>query len=382
MASLALPSSREEAWRWSDLSALPALAEARPSGAIPAPDVLWIGDGPRLLFVDGVYDPSRSNPGPVEIGPADARAARHPLGRLAGTRGWRLRIGAEHMPSGTIEIVHLGSGGASHLAAEIEIGEDAQASIVESFAGAGWANRATGITLARSGRLMLMRRILGAAGGFTSLADTAEIGTGASLIATTLAAGAGDSRIDAHLTLAGEEAFAEAGGALLARGQQRHDAALVLRHAEPHGQSRQVWRAVADDQATASVAARVEVARDAQKTDAEQSLRGVLLQRTATINAKPELEIFADDVKCAHGCAVGELDRGALFYLNSRGIPPAPARALLTRAFVADALARIGEEAVREVFVADADNWLSNSPFVSSEVETRPSTSLGTNGRD
>ncbi|RZM05743.1 MAG: SufD family Fe-S cluster assembly protein, partial [Sphingomonas sp.] len=105
-------------------------------------------------------------------------------------------------------------------------------------------------------------------------------------------------------------------------------------------------------------ALRVEVARDAQRTDGEQSLRGLLMQRSATVNLKPELEIFADDVKCAHGATVGELDRNALFYLASRGLPPTSARALLTRAFVGDALARIGEEAVREAFVADADAWL------------------------
>jgi Fe-S cluster assembly protein SufD len=86
------------------------------------------------------------------------------------------------------------------------------------------------------------------------------------------------------------------------------------------------------------------------------------MARTATINAKPELEIFADDVKCAHGATVGELDRNALFYLRSRGIPPVEAKALLTQAFVADALDRIGEDAVREAFKADASNWLGEAP--------------------
>ncbi len=357
MTTLALPSSRDEAWRWSDLSALPALAAARPSGLTDDADAYWIGDGPRLVFVDGVYDAARSDPGPVAIGRADARASAHPLGGLAGSGGWSLRLGRDHVPAGTIEIVHLGSGGASNIAGEIMLGDDAQASIVETFAGEGWANRATGIGLARSARLMLARRILG--GGFASMADTADIGQGASLVATTLAAGHGDTRIDAHLRITGTEAYAEAGGALLARAAQRHDVALVLRHAAPSGQSRQTWRSVADEQGTCSVAARVEVARGAQRTDAEQSLRGLLLARTATINAKPELEIFADDVKCAHGATVGELDRQALFYLASRGLPPAPARALLTRAFVADALARIGDEAVRDAFVADADAWLA-----------------------
>ena len=130
-------------------------------------------------------------------------------------------------------------------------------------------------------------------------------------------------------------------------------------HAEPNGQSHQLWRAVAADRSTASLAAAVEVARHAQKTDGEQSLRGLLLQRTATVNLKPELEIFADDVKCAHGATVGELDARALFYMESRGIAPSRARALLTRAFVADALDRIGDETVRAAFEADADAWLA-----------------------
>ena len=130
-----------------------------------------------------------------------------------------------------------------------------------------------------------------------------------------------------------------------------------LRHAMPSGMSRQLWRAVADGKATCSVAARVEVARDAQKTDGEQSLKGLLLDRAAVVNLKPELEIFADDVKCAHGATVGALDRAALFYLESRGVTPDEAAALLTRAFVADALDRIGEEKVREAFYADAEGW-------------------------
>src|SRR6201999_3976169 len=120
--------------------------------------------------------------------------------------------------------------------------------------------------------------------------------------------------------------------------------------ADLEGQSRQVWRSVAEDGGTDSIGARGEVARGGQKTDADRSLRGLLLDRTSTINLKPELEIFADDVRCAHGATVGELDAGALFYLVSRGAPPGEARALLTRAFVADALDRIGEEAVREAF--------------------------------
>ena len=121
--------------------------------------------------------------------------------------------------------------------------------------------------------------------------------------------------------------------------------------------------------AVCSVAARVEVARHAQKTDGEQSLKGIMLSRTATINAKPELEIFADDVKCAHGATVGELDKAALFYLESRGVPPEEATALLTHAFVADALDRIGEATVRDAFYADVERWFEQAPLPAGERE-------------
>jgi Fe-S cluster assembly protein SufD len=355
---LALPSTRDEAWRWSDLSALPDLVEARPTGAPRSVDDLWIDvAGPRLLFVDGTYDASRSNPGPVRIGTADAHTSHHALGRLAGAQGWSLTLG-RNSASDPVQIIHVSTGGANHAAAAITLDDDATATIVESYAGQGWANRATSFTLARSARAMVARRFLHDT-GFQSSADTVEIGQGASFVGTTLVAGNADSRVDGYLTLTGEEAFVETGGALLGRAKQRHDAAFVIRHAAPLGVSRQIWRAVADEHAVCSAAARVEVARHAQKTDGEQSLRGLLITRTATVNLKPELEIFADDVKCGHGATVGELDKASLFYLASRGIPSQPARALLTRAFAADALSRIGDEMVRAAFAETADRWLA-----------------------
>jgi Fe-S cluster assembly protein SufD len=356
---LALPSTREEAWRWSDLSALPQLAEAKASGEVPH-ELPWLGcAGPRLLFVDGhcVWNEGLE---PVILGTVDLDAGDHALARLVGNHGWKLKLGTDHAPAGLVQIVHVSTGGADHVPAKIKLDVDAQASVLETFIGTGWANRLTSISLAKGARLMLNRRLLGD-GGFVSLADNAEVGEGASLTRVTLAAGGSDSRLDTNVHLAGAEAYAETGGALLARSKQRHDVNVVLRHDGLGGMSRQVWRSVADDEAVCAVAARVEVARGAQKTDAEQSLKGLLLARTATINAKPELEIFADDVKCAHGATVGELDAAALFYLRSRGISEDEAKALLTQAFVADAIDRIGEEAVRDAFHHEATRWLGGA---------------------
>jgi Fe-S cluster assembly protein SufD len=359
---LELPSARDESWRWSDLSSLPAIAGRQPAGTVPEA-LPWIdcgGEGPRLLFVDGKLAAEQSNLGSVELGTVTADPADHALARLVGSDGWKLRLGRDHAPTGLVQIVHVSTGGADHLPSEIELDVDAQASVVETYMGDGWINRLAHIRLLKGARLMLSRRVIGE-GGYVSLSDRASVGEGASITVTTLAAGRADTRLDGRVVLAGEAAFAEVGGALLASGKQRHDANLVIRHEQRSGMSRQVWRSVADDAAICSVAARVEVARAAQKTDGEQSLKGLLLNRGATINAKPELEIFADDVKCAHGATVGELDRNALFYLASRGVPRDEAKALLTQAFVADAIDRIGEAAVREAFHQDAMAWLGAS---------------------
>lgn len=354
-----------EAWRWSDLSRLDEIAAA-PRGEAARGDHWLDLEGPRLLFVDGALDAAASDPRDIIIAPVTTTTG-HPLGKLATGPGWTLDL-ARDRTADPVQIVHIATGGASHLPARLILAADATATVVETYVGDGWANRLTQIDLAPHARLMRAVRLLQSS-GFVSLREEAALGEGASLIATVLGAGQAGSRIDAALTLTGDAAFVEFGGALLCREDQRQEAAVVVRHEALSGMSRQLWRAVASDKSTASLAARVEVARGAQKTDGEQSLRGLLLDRTATVNLKPELEIFADDVKCAHGATVGELDRNALYYMASRGIAPEQAKALLTRAFIADALARIGDEAVREAFAADADAWL-DTPLPSGEVDS------------
>jgi Fe-S cluster assembly protein SufD len=127
------------------------------------------------------------------------------------------------------------------------------------------------------------------------------------------------------------------GVAQIAGGDATVEIITTVTHAEPGATSRQVVRSVAGGTGTVTYLGKVAVARDAQHTDSEQSVRAVLLDRQSAANAKPELEIHADDVKCAHGCAVGELDGGALFYLAQRGLPPEAAKNLMLQAFVAEA---------------------------------------------
>jgi Fe-S cluster assembly protein SufD len=137
------------------------------------------------------------------------------------------------------------------------------------------------------------------------------------------------------------------GAVQLGGGNQTLEIITTVTHAEPGATSRQVVRSVLAGQATGTYLGKVAVARDAQQTDSEQSVKAMLLDRTATANAKPELEIYADDVKCAHGCAIGELDPMGLFYLAARGIAPAEAKTLMLQAFVAGVFEGAeGEEAL------------------------------------
>ncbi len=124
---------------------------------------------------------------------------------------------------------------------------------------------------------------------------------------------------------------------------------LVARvhHVGPQATSRQIVRSVVAERATSTYLGRIEVAPAAQKTDAGQSSKSLLLHRTATVNTKPELVIYADDVKCAHGATVGELDKKALFYMATRGVEPLQARRLLIEAFCEDALETIRDEAAQ-----------------------------------
>ena len=164
-------------------------------------------------------------------------------------------------------------------------------------------------------------------------------------------------RTELEVSLA-EGAEFELYGAIIGTGLSTNEIVTNIKHIGVGGRSRQVVRSVLNGKATGSYLGKVEVARGAQQTDAEQSVKAMLLDRGATANCKPELEIFADDVKCAHGATVGELDAMQLFYAESRGLDPASARALLLEGFViglwdsakdGDAICTAAREALRKV---------------------------------
>ena len=171
-----------------------------------------------------------------------------------------------------------------------------------------------------------------------------ELADGARFDLRLLNAGQAYGRLAVRVTL-GRGAHFHLGAAQLGGGKQTLEIVTEVVHAEPDAVSRQVVRSVLAGQATGTYLGRVVVKRGAVGTDGEQSIRAMLLDRTATANARPELEIYADDVKCAHGCAVGELSAEGLFYLQSRGLPPAEAKKLMLQAFIAEAFVGAPDEA-------------------------------------
>jgi Fe-S cluster assembly protein SufD len=178
------------------------------------------------------------------------------------------------------------------------------------------------------------------------------------LKATSISLGAALDRMDAGIVLAGEHAECDLDGLFYTDGERHADNRTVIEHAVPNCKSRQVYKGILSDHSSAVFMGRVIVRPDAQKTDADQSNPNLLLSDDATVHTRPQLEIYADDVRCTHGATVGRLDEDALFYLRSRGIGPSEATNLLVKAFGGDILNRIDDETVRLHLERELDSRL------------------------
>ena len=234
--------------------------------------------------------------------------------------------------------------GGEKIGRSLSIPAGQAARLDDVLAGTGWRNDAVAIDVGAGGTLIGFIEQGLAAGAVATQDYAITLAAGAAANIVILNHGGRFGRIALDVTLL-EGADFQLGGVIIGGDTQTLEIITTVRHAGPGATSRQVVRTVLGGRAIGSYLGKVAVAREGQKTDAAQSFKALLLERGATANAKPELEIFADDVKCAHGATVGELDKTALFYLESRGVPPQQAKALLTRAFLSDALAAMADDA-------------------------------------
>ncbi len=355
---------RAEAWKYTSLR---ALAEAGFAGSLSVAetDMAMVPRlaATRLVFVDGRFRADLSDPAPgifgsaraPEFGPL-AQPARDPLvalNTMLAEDGAAIEV-ADGDDAGVVQIAHLASAAAGQAIAchprhLIRLGAGARLVLLETMSGTGryLHNPVSEILLGPDAALSHLRLQEEADDAFHLATLYAELAARARYEAFTLNLGARLARTEIHARLAGPDGFVALNAAQLLGGAQHADMTTVVRHDAPRGASRQTVRSVLSGRARGVFQGRIEVARGAQKTDGYQRSQALLLSDAAEIDTKPELEIFADDVKCSHGATVGALDPEQLFYLRSRGVPEAPARAMLVRAFLDESLDAVTHKAAR-----------------------------------
>jgi Fe-S cluster assembly protein SufD len=382
-AARGLPTRRDEAWHYTDLRALFADAAplaGAPDAAVIAAARLALADRDRagdavLAIVDGRYIPELSDaPDGVKVASlaqagrmAGAAADVDPLFALNGALaqgGCVARFEAGATSAGRLEIVHLMTAGAAksvHSRVFIDIGAGAQASIVESFIGAGSGdqrNVATIFNLAEGAKVDHTSIVEDGAAQHVE-SQVARLGDAAELSAFGFIAGGALVRRQIFATLAGQGANLALGGLSLLDGRRHADTTLFVDHAAPRGRSREFYKHIVAGEATGVYQGKVVVRPSAQKTDGAMKSQAILLSPHAVMNNKPELEIFADDVVCGHGATVGALDPEQMFYLQARGLPKTEAEAMLLEAFGADAIARVDDEGLVELLRGKMRVWLA-----------------------
>ena len=367
-----LPHRRMEEWRWTDLRQMidkpypprqlvtPAAGEV---DRLLAQSLFGGVAATRMVFVNGMYDEARSKLTNSFVESKASVDEPVDLMNLAfATDGARLRI--EGNVDTPIELLFISTDAAPRTVATrnvIEIADDASATIIESHIGAGsyLANSVTEIRVGNNARLDRVKVELESHDAVHLAHAHVALAKNVTFRDFTLSTGAKLNRQNGSFRFAGEFADAKVSGAYLLAGKQHADTRLVVDHEVPNCASRELFKCVMDDHARGIFQGKVIVRPGAQKTDGKQSSHALLLSETSEFDAKPELEIYADDVACGHGATAGDLNHDHVFYLKSRGVPEAEAKALLIGAFVGEAFDMIHHDGIRTALEDFAARWLT-----------------------
>jgi Fe-S cluster assembly protein SufD len=247
----------------------------------------------------------------------------------------------------------------------LTVGVDASVCVVEAHvvlkgAGVGQDNALGDISVGEGAQLTHVKVALSGAGTHHLSTAIVRLNAGGNYRSFQFTADTAFARNSTFLTYVGEDAKADLSGVFLARGTEHIDSTLVVDHAVPSCESRELFKGVLDGRGRAVVQGKVIVRPDAQKTDGKQMAQALMLSEDAEFDSKPELEIYADDVVCGHGSTSAEIDCELLFYMRSRGLDVETARALLIESFIGEAIDKIEDEAVREAVMALAKERLAS----------------------
>ncbi len=299
--------------------------------------------------------------------PVEDSSPLNNLNRALVTDGYHIDVPAGKTLTHPVQIIHIVTRGtdlqAVRTRAQVNVGAGAKAEIIESFLGAEgeryWSHMVSDIILDPKAELSLYQFQLQGRQAIHMTELHSSVAAEAKFNQMSLQLGAEVSRTELINSFTGENAVVDLRGAYLGRVKQSHDIFTRINHDMPHCNSNQLFRGVLDEGGTSAFQGKVVVAQDAQKTNADQSNKNLLLSRKAEANAKPELLIYADDVKCSHGATVGELDTDQLFYLKSRGLDEAAAKGLLVEAFISEVFDDLSDDKLKDSFKAKTAGWLN-----------------------
>ena len=396
-SELGFPTTHEEDWRFTNVAPIAETSFRLAEDGHVSPTVrelerFGFSDlaGIRLVFVNGRYEPglSRLQPLPegVKVGSlvheltTDPSTLEQHLGRYADYQHDAfcalntafMQDGAfVHIPRGTVlsEPIYLlyvsaptADPAITHPRNLIVAGEDSQATIVEDYVSLSgdvhFSNVVTEVVVGENSVLSHYRIERESAQAFHVSTLRVQQGRSSDVASHSLLLGGALVRNNVHPVLAGDGGDCLINGLFMGTGEQHLDNYMKVEHAGPHCNSRQFYNGILDGRSRGGFHGRIIVHKDAQKTDAKQTNRNLLLSEDAQIDTKPQLEIYADDVKCTHGATIGQIDEDAIFYLRSRGIPKDSARGLLLFAFAGESLQRMKVEAIRTHLEALVAQWL------------------------
>lgn len=372
------PTTREEQWRFTDVSPVAKGAfsnewKKATIGFEPLGDICIVFENGRLSREKSTFG---DLPKGVCIGSVMDLADER-LGTLASEQSAFVAANTAYFSDGAfieiadgseletpIHLVYLADldGAAVHVRNFVSVGKGAKATVVEEYIGqadaAYWSNAVTELFIADQASVahFKIQRESAAAFHFQTLEVLLGAGSRFNALALTLGAALGRNDIRGKLAGAGGEAVCN--GLYLLRGKQHCDTHLFMDHAVPNCNSHELYKGILDEKARAVFCGRILVQKGAQKTDAIQSNKNLLLSRAAKVNSLPQLEIYADDVKCTHGATVGQLDQQALYYLQTRGISREQGQAMLTFAFANEVLDSVECPAVKRHAEQLVHAWL------------------------
>ncbi len=395
-AEKGLPHRRVEEWKYTDLRALiremPSLAKGADSAAIAEAKkngVLANIGAREIVFVNGAFAAELSNLKGLEkglsistLGDALKNDPKLPqllaglnpskydavfaLNTAALNEGVVIEVASGAQIAKPIHIRHIVTGTSPVTVfgrALVKVGAKAQATIVQSHAGpdavAYQTNTILQLSVADDAELDVVRVQAEGDKAIHLSMMIGAIGNESRFRSFALTTGAAASRHTVPFAYAGRNARATIAGATLLRGKQHADTTLEVDHAMPGGESRELFKTVLDDEANGVFQGLIIVRPDAQKTDGRMMSAALLLGDNAEMDNKPELEIFADDVQCAHGATTGALDDDLLFYLQARGIPKKEAESLLIQSFFGEAVETIENAKIRDAVMTLASRWLA-----------------------